>query len=296
MRIWLVINGPDNVSEDTAYLIGRIAARFDEIVVTHVDVGASEAPTPTHDVEIVFNRMRNRLPAVHLDLARRVAELGVPLVNPAHASIRGDDKRTLVEDFPDLIPPTRVVGDMDAFRDAFDALGGDVVIKEPFGKHGKQVLRVTSPAQEALAAELLNDSLDGEIVVQRFMEGFTEGDRRIIVVRRPDGRHRPVAGLTRYPPPGGWKCNISSGGRAVVADPSPEEARVAVDVAERSGLDIAQLDFGWHAGRPFLIETNQRGGAFIDYDLGHRANCGDAVAEFLAARAQRGHVRASPKS
>jgi glutathione synthase len=285
MRIWIPVNGPKELTEDTAYLIGRISARFNRIIVSHVADDATSVPAPPEPVDIVFHRLRNLASSAHREVGRHAAALGVPVSNPIGASLRSYDKRTLVEDFPDLIPPTRIIANMTAFHDAFELFGGDVVVKEPFGYGGKQVRRVTSRQDEAVAAELLAEAQSGEIVVQPFMPGFAEGDRRIIVVRGTDGRHRPVAGLTRRPPPGGWLCNISSGGSAVIEDASCEEAAVAVAVAERSGLDIAQLDFGWDNGRFYLIETNERGGGFIDYDIGHRANCGDSVAEFLAARA-----------
>ncbi len=288
LAIWVLVNDVGIMSEDTAYLIGRMAPRFAEIRLSVVPERAEVLPDIPGAVDVIYNRARDCQPAFWEALAARGAAMGVPVTNPGGPALRAQDKRSYPEDYPDLIPPTRIVGSLEAFRAAREDFGGDVVIKEPFGRKGEQVLRVSSPAEEAKATDLLAASRKGEIVVQPFFSGFAEGDKRIICARDRDGRHRPIAGFTRKPPPGAWRCNISRGGSCVIEDLKPEEERLASEVAERSGLDIAVLDFGWHQGRLYLIETSQNGGGYIDFDLGNRANCGDQVAQFLEALALNG--------
>lgn len=288
MRPWIIVNGPENMSEDTAYLIGRIAPHADTMHITSINRHGGRLPDPPGPVDVMFVRLREATREILSQCEAAARRLGIPMTNRAEPYLRSRDKRQLPVVFPDLVPETYTVGGEDALREAYERLGGDVVVKDPFGNHGKQVRRVSSHDDMSVALDLMAASSVGEIVVMPFMSGFKERDRRILVVPDEHGEHRAIAAFTRRPAPGAWICNLSSGGSTVFEEALPEEEAFAAMAARRSGLDTAQLDIGWHDGRIYLIEINSSGGGYIDNDIGHRDNCADHVARFLKRLAAEG--------
>ena len=287
MRAWVITNGPSASTEDDAYLTGRLAMRFDALFVTGVDRDALDAPDCPGEVDIVVNRGRSIMaPEFHRALQRRADDMGVPLSNPGEAAIRSNDKRTYASEFAEMVPPTKTVSNETDLHRALISFGGDIVIKSPAGHGGRQVHRISSEAELKIGTALLAEVQEREIVVQPFLAGFSNGDRRILTVSGNDGEHQVIGALLRTPGPGQWKCNITSGGKGSVYEPDKAEIRFAQEAAEISGLDYAQLDIGWHDGNLFLIETNQVGGGYVDFDFGNRANSGDAVAAMIERLAQ----------
>ncbi|MEX0922283.1 MAG: hypothetical protein WD489_08725 [Rhodovibrionaceae bacterium] len=287
MKTWVLANPPP-VSEDTAYLLGRVTSRSSEVVVTQVGELDREVPPPPVGVEVILNRSFNTQAEFLLGLDALAERCGVRVCNPGAATLAACDKRSYIADYADVIPETRIAGSRAALRRVWEELGGDIVIKEPFGKHGKQVERLRAPADLPAAEALLAQSRCGELVAQRFCSGFLAGDKRVIVQRRPEGGYAALAWFQRVPRPGGWKSNVSAGGSVVDCDLSAEEMTLAEALAARSGLDYVGLDLARHERRTLLIETNSYTGGHVNFDIVRRERTGDIFAELIAHLASQG--------
>lgn len=292
MKTWVLANEPP-VSEDTAYLLGRVASHSSAMVVTRVGELDTDVPPPPPGIEVILNRSFNTRAEFLHGLDALAARLGIAVCNPGAATLKACDKRSYPADFADVIPETRVVDSEVALREAWWALGGDVVIKDPFGKHGKQVERLREPGDLALGEALRAAARGGELVVQPFCEGFLAGDKRVIVQRLPEGGYRATAWFQRIPREGGWKSNVSAGGRVVDCDLSAEEVALAEALALRTGLDYVGLDLARHEGRTLLIETNGYTGGHVNFDIERRERTGDVFAAMIAHLARHGRSATS---
>ena len=291
MKTWILANDPP-VSEDTAYLLGRVTSRSSAVTVTRVGELDETPPPPPPGIEIVLNRSFNTQSGFLLGLDRLGAEQGFLVCNPGAAALRACDKRSYLEDFADVIPETRIAGSAEALHAAWRDFGGDAVVKDPFGKHGKQVERLRGEEDLAAAEALRAASRCGELVIQPFCAGFVAGDKRVIVQRRPGdgsgGGYQVAAWFQRVPRPGGWKSNVSAGGRVQDCPLGEEEIALAESLAARCGLDYVGLDLAWHEGRLLLIETNAYTGGHVNFDIERRTHSGDAFAEMVAWLAREG--------
>jgi glutathione synthase/RimK-type ligase-like ATP-grasp enzyme len=287
VRAWILfpIEPP---TDDRAYLLGHLMAIFDRLTISRVGMFDERAPEAPDGIDLIigWTRTRNRRILDHLD--EMAGELGIPISNPAGPMWRAIDKRCYLEDYLEFIPRTLIADDMTELRRAWDALGGDVVVKDPFGDRGQEVERVRSKADFALAERLLAASPSGEVVVQEYCAGFAKGDKRILMHRAAEGGWEIIGQFRRIPPAGEWKSNLRHGGRAERCELTDEEIRLAHRVAEISGLDYIGLDVGEHEGRNLLIETNQAPGGLIDYDLDRGARGIEKVGRFLRHLAVHG--------
>jgi glutathione synthase/RimK-type ligase-like ATP-grasp enzyme len=289
MRSWVLI-GDESPSDDTAYMLGHLTAVFDRVEISRCGRFDHRPPIPADGADLIVQLMPTRSRSFFEQLDAVAAELQIPLSNPAKAAWRALDKRCYVADYPDIIPRTLVARDMAELRAAREALGGDVVVKDPLGAGADGVDRVCRDADLAYAERLLAASPTGDLVVQEFCTGFTRGDKRIMVQRSPDGGREIVGQFRRVPPEGGWKSNLSGGGRMERCDLTDDEIRLAYQAAEIAALDYVGLDVGEHDGRYLLIETNHRYGGLIDYDLDRNARAIGKVGRFLAHLASHGRA------
>lgn len=284
MRIWLLSVVPP-VSPDTAYLVGRALSHASNVEVTLVGEKDNVCPEPPENVDIIFNRSFNTNHEFLAGLDKLSRSLRIPVVNPGAATYAACDKRSYVKDYPGRIPPTRIVDSLERLTTALHEMGGAVVVKDPFGKRGLEVERLLSPRDLALGERLLRVSGCGELVVQRYCAGFEQGDKRVLLQRAGNGEYEITGYYRRIPSPGGWKSNVSAGGRVAATELGEEERRFSLDTAALTGLDYVGLDIGWHGGELLLIETNAYAGGQIDFDILGNDNSGDKLARLLAGLA-----------
>lgn len=288
MRLW-ILSTPTPTSEDTAYLIGRATSRSTKVLVSEVPPTAKEPPpAPEEEIDVILNRSFIPRPGFLRQLDAIAAERGVPLTNPGAASARACDKRSYLEDFPDLAPRSgiaRSLEDVLAFRQQWDA---EVVLKDPFGKHGKDIIRFRGAQDRDEAADLLGRMDNAGVVAQIFCSGFVAGDKRIILHRDSGVGFTLAAWFKRVPQEGGWKSNVSAGGRIEPCELEKQEVDLAMEVADRAGLDCIGIDVAWHDGRCLLIETNAYTGGHINFDTDRRAHSGDDFAAMIRRLAEAG--------
>jgi RimK family alpha-L-glutamate ligase len=211
---------------------------YDAVVVRKVPGGTAEQ---------VFYRM---------DVLHRLEDLGVYVINPADAIERAVDKyytSTLLEDAGIRTPRTVVTENFDEATNAFEDLGGDIVIKPLFGSLGMGMTRVNDPeiAYRVFKALEMTQSV---YYVQEFIPHRNEDIRAFVV----DGE--VVASMLRTA--GGWKTNISAGGTARPFTLDDELAELCVRATQTIGLDYSGVDLlqSERDGQYYLIELNSTPG------------------------------------
>jgi RimK family alpha-L-glutamate ligase len=186
-----------------------------------------------------------------VDALHRLTRLGVRVVNPPRCIERTVDKyftSTLLEDAGLPTPRTRVSERLDDALAAFEALGGDVVVKPLFGSEGRGIVRVSDPdlAYRTFRALEVTRSV---FYLQEFIAHGGRDIRAFVV------GGRLLAAMTRRA--AGWKTNVSQGARTEpLALPGPLE-RLAVEAAAVLEADYAGVDLLCaEDGRALVIEVN----------------------------------------
>ncbi len=268
MRTWVILP-EDKLTDDRVCLIGYLKASFDEVIVSHAARTAEAVEAPPARPDAILNLVSARSRTLLEDIDAKARHLGIPVSPPSRGSWRAEDKRTYLEDFPDVSPPTLIVRNLDEVRDAWQHFGGDVVVKDPMGDRGNGIERVRSAEDIEIARAMLQTTIcgTGELIVQPYMSDFTQGDKRIVLQRMPDNSFEIIAYFFRQPPPGGWKSNIRNGGISLPTKLTDAEAAFALDLAPRAGIDNVGFDVAQHDGRLYYIEHNQGYGGIIDFDV-----------------------------
>jgi RimK family alpha-L-glutamate ligase len=186
-----------------------------------------------------------------VDALHRLARLGVKVINSPRCVERTVDKyftSALLEEAGLPTPRTRVCERLDDALAAFEALGGDVVVKPLFGSEGRGIVRVSDPdlAYRTFRALEVTRSV---FYLQEFVPHGGRDIRAFVI------GGRLVAAMTRRA--AGWKTNVSQGARteAIVLPSGLERLSVraaGVLEADYAGVDLLPTD----DGRVFVIEVN----------------------------------------
>ena len=182
---------------DAAAVIARERGGLD---LTAVD-GVLVRMMPPGSLEQVVFRM---------DALHRLAALGVPVLNPPRAVEAAVDKYltlALLEAAGIPVPPTWAGESAAEALAAFDALGGDVVVKPLFGSEGRGLVRISDKELAWRTFHAL-ERLGAVLYLQRVVR-HPGHDLRVFVLRGS------VLGvMRRHATPGEWRTNVSLGGRA----------------------------------------------------------------------------------
>jgi RimK family alpha-L-glutamate ligase len=205
------------------------------------------------DVVIVRGIPRGSLEQVifRVDALHAVAERGVTCVNGPRALERTIDKflaSALLARAGVPTPRTIACERPEDALDAFEELGGDVVVKPLFGSMGAGMTRV----DDADVAYRVFHALALERAVYYLQETLPHGGRdlRAFVVGG-----RVLAAIERVGL--GWRANLARGARARATELSAEQERVCLAAAEALGVDYAGVDLLRAAdGRDYVLELN----------------------------------------
>jgi RimK family alpha-L-glutamate ligase len=241
-----------------AQLSGRLVAPM-----TRADVW-TDAPLAgdTPRVELTADRMpallvrgmpRGTLEQIifRMNILQRLSDSGMRVVNPPRSLEIAIDKwltldRLHAAGLP--VPQTICCQGREAALEAFEQLGGDVVVKPLFGGEGRGILRVDQPDLAWRVFTTL-EQLGSVIYVQEFLEG-PGFDIRVLVIGE-----RTVA--VRRTARGDWRNNLS---RGATAEPMALESgleQAARTACQALGLEIAGVDFlPTAAGDVRLLEVN----------------------------------------
>jgi RimK family alpha-L-glutamate ligase len=192
---------------------------YDAVIVRKVPGGTPEQ---------VFYRM---------DVLHRLEDLGVYVINPAESIERAVDKyytSTLLEDAGIKTPRTVVTERFDEAMEAFEWLGGDVVVKPLFGSLGMGMTRVSDPDVAYRIFRAL-EMVQSVYYLQEFVPHGEEDIRAFVV------RGEVVASMLRKAK--GWKTNISAGGTAKPYALEDELIELSVRATRTIGLEYSGVDF-----------------------------------------------------
>lgn len=237
----MVVYGPDALSLKDNHLTARVRpvsvrdekgnhATLGE--VTRVDLG---------DFDVVLMRQdppfdMNYTTATHL--LDRIHPSTLVVNDPT--SVRNAPEKILVNEFPDLMPPTLVSRDR-AEIEAFRAEHGDLVMKPLYGNGGAGVFKVGKDDENFNGFFDLFAGLSREPwMIQRFLPAVRAGDKRIILI---DGV--AMGQLNRVPAAGDIRANLVRGGAGQATELTKREqeicARIGPLLRER-GLIFVGID------------------------------------------------------
>ena len=206
-------------------------ARVDGVLVRMMPPGTLE--------QVVF-----RMDALH-----RVADSGVPLLNPPGAIEAAVDKYLALAKLDGAglrVPPTWAGESAADALDAFDRLGGDVVVKPLFGAEGRGLVRVTDREVARRVMDALA-RIGSVLYLQRFIR-HPGHDLRAFVLGG-----RIIGAIRRHAPDDDWRTNVAVGGRAEAIDLDADAGRLAILAAKAVGTIMAGVDLIEDPGRGLLV-------------------------------------------
>ncbi len=225
-----------------------------------------------------------------MDALAQLQRDGVDIINPPKSIECATDKylttaRLEAAGLP--VPRTIVSQDTESAMAAFEALGGDVVIKPIFGAEGRGICRVSDPDLAFRTFRTL-ERTGAVIYAQEFIPhaGF---DVRVLVLRG-----RVLGGMKRFGADGDFRTNCSRNGRGEAYQPSDTECEWAVRAADACGAVIAGIDLLYDAaGRGYVIEVNAVPG-WQAFNRANRVNVAEALIEDLEQHVGTARSSAAP--
>ncbi len=197
---------------------GYMVEDYDALIVRRMPGGTAE-------------RVFYRMDALHM-----LEEYGVYVVNPALSIEKSVNKyytSALLEKAGITSPRTVVTESFTEAMNAFEELGGDVVVKPLFGSLGAGITRLTDRDIAYRVFRAL-ESTQSVFYLQEYIPHGNE-DVRVFVVGG-----EVVASMRRVG--AGWKTNISSGATPEPYEPSGEEVETSLRAAEALGLEYTGVD------------------------------------------------------
>jgi RimK family alpha-L-glutamate ligase len=256
MRLALLAGGTGWHVRDlqrAAGLLGHEAVAVD-FRKLHASVGLVADPLAGFDAVIVRTMPPGSLEQVvfRMDLLHRLVSRGVPVLNSPTALETCIDKylaSARLEAAGLRVPPTVVCQDADNALDAFQTLGGDVVVKPLFGSEGRGLVRVSDPELAWRTFRALEHT-QAVLYLQKFIT-HPGWDLRVFVL---GGR---VLTAMRRHGNGDWRTNVAQGGRGETVCLDREEERLALAAASAVGAEAAGVDLlPGPGGDYFVLEVN----------------------------------------
>jgi RimK family alpha-L-glutamate ligase len=145
-------------------------------------------------------------------------------------------------------PPTVACERYETAMEAFDRLGGDVVVKPLFGAMGNGIVRIEDPdvAHRVFRALVLEHAV---YYLQRTVLPPGRRDLRVLVVGG-----EIAAAMERVTD--SWRANVARGARPRAVSLSADEADLAARAAAVLEVDIAGVDLLSGDGEATVVEVN----------------------------------------
>ena len=218
----------------------------------HYKFGDPEVLDLGRDADVVLMRQDPPFDLGYITATHLLERIqGRTLVVNDPASVRNAPEKVWVLDYARFMPPTVVTRSLAVARQ-FLAEHKEIVVKPLHGNGGKAVFKVGSDGQNlASLIEVFNTAYREPHVVQAFLPGVAQGDKRIVFV---DGE---VAGaVNRIPGAGEIRSNLAVGGKAAKTDLTPREEEICAALApelKKRGLLFVGIDV---IGGKWLTEIN----------------------------------------
>jgi ribosomal protein S6--L-glutamate ligase len=212
--------------------------------------------TPLHDFKVILVR---NVPAgsleqvvYRMDALLQLETSGCRLINRPRSIECCVDKylATTKMKMAGIPVPRTVVCEyaQDAMQ-AFEELGGDVVVKPLFGSLGKGIIRVSDP-ELAYRAFISIERLNSVLYVQEFIE-HPGWDIRAFVIN-----DKVIASMKRFSVDD-WRANVALGAPAEPYELTEEENRLAIQASQSVGAEVCGVDLlSDPNGANYVIEAN----------------------------------------
>ena len=220
-------------------------------MVGRIDGDVSVPSLEGCDAVIVRGIPRGSLEQVifRVDALHALEARGVSCVNGPRAIERTIDKflaSALLARAGVSTPRTIACERVDDALEAFEELGGDVIVKPLFGAMGAGMTRVDDAdvayrVFQALALERAVYYLQEPLPSGRDLRAFVVGGRVLAVVERVGS---------------GWRKNLARGAHARAVELSADQERLCLEAAEALGVDYAGVDLLRADGREYVLELN----------------------------------------
>lgn len=226
----------------------RIASEGPESVFCgEIDVASLDAivvrTMPPGSLEQVVYRM---------DVLARCEAAGVNVLNPAKSVECAVDKYLTTSKLAAAglrVPETACCENATSAMEAFERLGGDVVVKPLFGAEGRGICRVSDP-DLALRTFRTLERVQSVLYLQRFI-AHDGSDVRLLMF---DG---DCLGAMRRRSADDFRVNVSRNGKAAVHRPDDREVHLARRAMSATGARFGGVDVLYDtAGEPHVLEVN----------------------------------------
>lgn len=247
LRRAAVARGHECMEIDFCRLVGRVGAGAKLVAAGDADLTGIDAvivrTMPPGSLEQVVYRM---------DALACLESEGVAVLNPPKAIECAVDKylttsRLFASGLP--VPETIVCENAQGSLEAFEQLGGDVVVKPLFGAEGRGIFRICD-SDLALRAFRTLERIQAVLYLQRYIEheGF---DVRVLVL---DGR---VIGAMRRCSSSDFRTNVSRAAQVEPHELTPTEEDLALRAARATESRFAGIDLLQdRSGVRYVIEVN----------------------------------------
>lgn len=189
-----------------------------------------------------------------MNMLHRLQRLGLYVINPPEAIEHCADKYdilAILEENNIPVPRTAVTESVSEALEAFQDLGGDVVVKPIFGSRGIGSTRLTDRDIANINFRTITFN-HGVIYLQEFIP-HNSCDIRVFVVG-----DEVVAAMKRVGKT--WKTNYSQGAKPVSIELDDRLAEIAVESASLMRCKIAGVDMLEGARGPLVVEVNSQPG------------------------------------
>lgn len=212
-----------------------------------------------HKPDLIIPRTGSETSYFTLAVLRHFERLGVAIANsPAAVESVADKLHTLQILAGAKLPiPKTILGKFPVDVNLVEReLGFPVVVKKLRGTRGAGVVLCQSRGDFDDLANLLDGNTSGaDFLFQQYIKSSHGRDVRVLVI---DGK--VVAAMERQSTDGGFKSNISLGGRAKPFAPPRQMAELAIKVAHELNLDIAGIDILFDQDGYRICEANSAPG------------------------------------
>lgn len=213
-----------------------------------------------------------------MDFLGEYERAGGLVVNPSRAIETAVDKyltNARLQAAGLAAPRTVVCQHSDDALEAFERLGGDVVVKPLFGSEGRGITRVSDP-DLALRAFRMLEQMGAVLYLQEFIDHPGYDLRVLVIGERTWGMRRRNTS--------DWRTNVSRGATGERFDVPDDLREMALRAARAVGAWVAGVDFlPSRDGRLFAIEVNAVPG-WKALARAHDLDVARAVLEFVVEK------------
>lgn len=185
-----------------------------------------------------------------LDLLNAIEEYGIKLINSRESLEIASDKfltSIYLERYKIPTPKTIICENPNDAIEAFEELGGDIVLKPLFGSKGVGIIRINDKGFAENVIHTLSQ-LNEIFYLQEFIEHYNR-DIRILVLG-----NKAVAGMYRVSD--NWKTNIHAGARMEPLELTEELKTLAIKTAKITKTEIAGVDIVESENGLLVLEVN----------------------------------------